>query len=105
VSWLQFEVFRVIGLRSGSAVDLAVVLQDNTLSHLSTRIVAPLIPVEGELATDRATPIVDVTGNEYAVAVHLMTTVPTRNLGKLVARLVDNERQLKSALDLVFFGV
>ena len=105
MSWRQFEVFRVVGLRSGSAVDLAIVLQDDTVSHLSTRIVAPLIPIEASLQADRATPAVDVMGTPYMIAVHLMTTIPTRNLGNFVTKIEDRERQIKNAIDLMFFGV
>ena len=105
MKWRQFEVYRVVGLRAGSAVDLAMVLQDDTLSHLSTRVVAPLIPVEGGMDADRATPAVDVIDGRYIVAVHLMTTVPTRNLGNFVVAIDDGERHIKNAIDLVFFGV
>jgi toxin CcdB len=105
VKWRQFEVYRVIGLRSGSAVDLAIVLQDDTLSHLSTRVVAPLIPVEDDMDADRATPAVDVVDGRYIVAVHLVTTVPTRNLGNFVVTIDDRERHIKNAIDFLFFGV
>lgn len=37
------DVCPVVGLRAGSAVDLAVVRQDDQLSDLATRVVAPLI--------------------------------------------------------------
>ena len=101
----QFDVYRVIGLRAGSAVDLAVVLQDDTLSHTSTRVVAPLIPVPRDFGFDRATPAADVDGVHYMIAVHLVTTVASRNLGALVASLKNHDRAIKNAIDLVFFGV
>ena len=105
MKWRQFEVYRVIGLRAGSALDLAMVLQDDTLSHLSTRVVAPLIPAEPDMDADRVTPAVDVIDGRYIVAVHLMTTVPTRNLGNFVVTIDDQERHIKNAIDLLFFGV
>lgn len=101
----QFDVFRVIGLRAGSAIDLAVVLQDDTLSHLSTRIVAPLIPADAVEHVERATPVVELAGIRYAVAMHLLMTIPSRNLGNLVGSLSREERALKNALDTVFFGI
>lgn len=101
----QFDICRVIGLRAGSAVDFAVVLQDDTLSHLAIRIVAPLIAVEGEFDVERTTPVVEIDATRYIVAVHLLATVPVRNLGTFVGSLKDREREIKNALDLLFFGV
>jgi toxin CcdB len=101
----QFDVCRVTGLRAESPVDLAIVMQDDTLSHLTTRVVAPLVPVGRGFAVDRTTPMVEVEGVQYAVAVHLLMTIPTRNLGALVANLEDHDRALKGAIDMVFFGV
>jgi hypothetical protein len=102
----QFDVCRVGGLRAESPVDLAIVMQDDTLSHLSTRIVAPLIPTAKDMVADRATPIVELDGVPYAVAAHLLMTVPARNLGIPIASLKkDHESHLKSAIDMVFFGV
>ena len=101
----QFDVCRVIGLRSGSAVDLAVVLQEDTLDHLSTRVVAPLVQIDDDVAVDRTTPAVELDGARYLIAVHLVTTIPLRNLGAHVATLEGHERAIKNAIDMVFFGV
>jgi hypothetical protein len=101
----QFSVYRVKGLKADSAVDLAVVLQDDTLSHLSTRVIAPLIPIPKGLEVERVTPAVFIDSVRYMVAMHLLTTIPVRNLGTLVASLADQERELKNAIDAVFFGV
>ena len=100
----RYDVCPVIGLRAGSAVDLAVVLQDNQLSDLATRIVAPLIEIQDH-DVERATVAVHVEGVRHVVAMHLITTVPTRNLGRPIASLETHERELKNALDLVFFGI
>jgi toxin CcdB len=91
-------------LRTGSAVDLAVVLQDDQLADLATRVVAPLIDIQDH-DVDRATVAVHVEGVRYVVAMHLVTTVPTRNLGRPIASLKDHERAIKNAIDLVFFGI
>jgi hypothetical protein len=101
----QFEVYRVKGLRAGSAVDLAVILQDDTLSYLSTRVVAPLVPVPTDFTVDRATPAFDIDGVRYMAAVHLVTTIPMRNLGTLVTSLANRDHDLKNAIDMIFFGV
>ena len=43
-------------------------------------------------------------GFRYTVAVHLVTTVPIRNLKRLRS-IRDHARALKNAIDQVFFGV
>jgi hypothetical protein len=101
----QFDVCRVIGVREGRVVDLAVILQDDALSHLSTRIVAPVIQVEEEFALDRSTVAVTIHGVPYLVAIHLLSTIPRRSLGTVVASIKEMDRQLKNALEMTFFGV
>lgn len=85
-------------------MDLAVVMQDDQLSDLATRVVAPLIAIHDH-DVDRTTVAVHVEGVRYLVAVHLLTTVPTRNLGRAITNLEAHERALKNAIDLVFFGI
>jgi toxin CcdB len=102
---VQYDVCRVVGLRSGSAVDIAVVLQDDQLSAIATRIVAPLIDVDERYVVDRAAPLVEIDGARYVVAVHLLTTLPVRNLSKPITNLRDHEQTLKNAIDTVLFGV
>ncbi len=100
----QYDVCPVIGLRAGSAVDLAVVLRDDQLADLATRVVAPLVAIQGH-DIDRATVALELDGVRYLVAIHLLTTVPVRNLDRAIANLRGHERALKNALDLVFFGI
>jgi toxin CcdB len=101
----QYDVHRVVGLRAESVVDLAIVLQDDSLDHLSTRVVAPLVQIDEEAAIDRSTPIVEMHGARYLIAVHLLATIPLRNLGTQVATMKSHERAIKNAIDTVFFGV
>jgi hypothetical protein len=101
----QFDVCRIAGLRRESPVDLAVVLQDDTLSHLGTRVVAPLVIAGPEAPIDRATPTTTIDTARYVIAIHLLTTVPLRNLSTFVVSLTPQEREIKAAIDLVFSGV
>jgi hypothetical protein len=101
----QFDVRRVASQSADGRPALAVVLQDDTLKHLSTRVVAPLVEVLDDFRIEHLTPAVRIDGVEYLVAVHLVATVPLTSLGALVATLKDEERSLKRAIDLVFFGV
>jgi hypothetical protein len=99
----QFDVCRIIGSRS--SVDLAIILQDDTLSHLTTRLIAPVIQVADDFAVDRSTPAVELNGRRHMIAVHLLSPVPLRSLTIVVANAGHLEREIKNAIDMVFFGV
>jgi hypothetical protein len=104
VSIRQFDICRVTGQRAGAPVELAVVLQHNTSSDLTTRVVAPLIEVGERHRVGQATPAVEVHGKTYLMAAHMMATVPTRNL-EVIATIADQEMALKNAIDFLFFGI
>lgn len=97
--------FDVRSIRDGRNVDLVVVLQANALAQTATVVVAPLIPAAAVPELSRATPLVEIDGANYLVAVHLVMTVHRRVLGNAVASLVDREWDLKSAIDTVFVGI
>ncbi len=102
----QFDVCRVAEQGRGEQKQrLAVVLQHDILSDLSTRVVAPLIDAE-EVGFDkrRVMPIVSIAGGEYAIAVHLSAAIPTRALGEPIASIVGDQAAIKNALDLLYLG-
>ncbi|HMN85364.1 MAG TPA: CcdB family protein [Bauldia sp.] len=101
----QFDVHHIGSSRSGDAVDLAVILQDDALSDLPTRIAAPVIAVDERYDLDRLTVPVTIDGVRYIVAIHLLATLPVRAIGRKFAEIGEHERKIKSALDLLFFGV
>lgn len=101
----QYDVCRVSSPRSGGAVDLAVILQDDGLADLPTRLVAPLIPIDDRYDLDRVTVPVTIDDVRYAIAVHLLATLPLRAIRHKIAEIPALERPLKAAIDRVFFGV
>jgi len=101
----QFDVCRVSGLRDGSAVDLALILQNDILDDTSTRVVAPVIEVDRRRQTTKTAPIIEIDGVHYMIAMNLVMTVPRRNLGRPIANLKNEEHVLKKAIDMVFYGV
>jgi hypothetical protein len=64
----------------------------------------PLIEVGERHRVGQATPALEVNGKAYLMATHMMATVPTRNL-EIIATVADQEMALKSAIDLLFFGI
>jgi hypothetical protein len=101
----QFDVCHVAEANGRSRSRLAVVLQHDSLSELSTRVVAPLVVVGARYRINRATPAVELNGTRYLVATHLLATVPRQSLGEPIVNLRKKEHTLKNALDAVFFGI
>ena len=80
--------------------------QANTLSHLSTRAVAPLLPrdqVPPELG--RLHPILTVEGQQLVLAAHLLTAIPVRDLGFRGGTLAGSQDEIMAALDMLLTGI
>lgn len=95
----QFDVYRLRGRA------LVVDLQSETLEDFSTRVVAPLhlrgkVPVPAT----RLHPLVNVLGESYVLATHLLTAVAARDLGTPVASLEAKRYTIIAALDMVLTG-
>jgi toxin CcdB len=106
VALAQFDICRIAGPGQGERKPrLAVVLQHDILSDLSTRVVAPLIGAE-EVGFDesRVMPSVSIGGKKYAVAMHLCAAVPARALSEPIGSIASEQATIKNALDLLFLG-
>jgi toxin CcdB len=80
--------------------------QSESLSHLATRVVVPLMRSEDvPLPMVRLNPVMTVHGAAFVLATHLLTAVPRSELGAPVASLVDQEYAIKNALDMLLSGV
>lgn len=96
--------FDVCPLRR-SRRQFVVILQHDLLDDLATRVVAPLAD------TLHAPPItilrvpVEIDGVRRIVQVDRAAAISVVELDRPVASLASEERRLKSALDLLFFGV
>lgn len=95
----QFDVYRLRGRV------LVVDVQSETLQDFSTRVVVPLHP-RGEAPTPatRLHPLVDIEGERYVLATHLLTAVPARDLGAPFASLEAKRYTIIAALDMVLTG-
>lgn len=96
----QFDVYRLEG---GSFV---VDCQSDSLSHLTTRIVAPLMRSGNVPApSTRLHPLFEFRGETYLLATHLLTALQARDLGQAVASLEAERYAIIAALDMVITGV
>ena len=96
----QFDVYRV--------GDNAFVLdcQSDSLSHLATRVVTPLMRArEVPAAASRLHPVFTFNGEAFLLAAHLLTAIATRDLGSPVASLDAERYRILTALDVLIRGV
>ena len=96
----QFDVHRLSG------GDLVVDCQSDLLSHLSTRVVVPLLPAdEVPVRAARLNPILGVNGEDRVLFTQFMAAVPRSELGQTVASLADRSLEITSAIDVLVSGV
>lgn len=84
---------------------LLVNVQTDLLPELGTRLVVPLLPLDGVPAPlKRLHPVVRFDGEAFIFATHLMAAVPARVIGTPLASLDNHYDTIKAAIDMVFLG-
>ena len=95
--------YDVVKLRNGP---LVIVLQDDRVSGIVTRIVAPLVPVSDTGIQPRnLCPVVNVDGNVMVCLTQSMAALPLRDLEFVQFNLSHRREEFIRALDLLFTGV
>lgn len=83
---------------------LALDCQANTLRHLNTRLVVPLMPSdEAPVAGDRLNPRFDIEG-EVVMVTQFAASLPVAELSNRVCSLIDEEYAIGAALDMLISG-
>ncbi len=81
-------------------------LQDQLLSNLETRVVAPLYEKTATVIAIRGlNPELDLDGKTYLVSLSEVAAVHRQELGAVVASLADRRPELIAGVDLVFTGI
>ena len=97
----RFDVHPMPGGGEGYVVDV----QADLLSHLSTRIVVPLL---SEAATPRPiselNPVVEVHGVRHVLVTQALASVPGRELKRPVFGLAEHRDSVTRALDILLIG-
>ena len=92
--------------RSRASAPLLVDLQHDLLSDLETRVVAPLVRLADlRRRIERLHPEIEIAGERLVVAVHMLASVPRRELGPYRGSVADRHAELMKALDLLFAGI
>ena len=95
----RYGVYR---LTSGA---LVVDCQADLLSHLRTRLVAPLLPPdELPAALPRLHPHFEIDGRRWLLATHLAAAVPTTEIAEEVGSLAPLDGDIATALDMLLIG-
>ena len=97
---MQFCAYR---LRTGQ---LVLDMQSDVLSHLKTRLFAPLAPESaGAKAMTILEPVLELEGERLVVLTTEMVTIPASLIaGPPVARFTESDRTIRRALDMLFSG-
>lgn len=97
----QFDVY-ANAFGSGLLLDC----QADLLSHLNTRLVAPLLlPDHAPKPAGRLNPLLEIAGERYVMVTQYAGAVELREMGAKVASLAGHGREIMNALDVLLTGV
>lgn len=81
-------------------------VQADLLSHLSTCVVVPLLPLDTAPKPARVlNPLFEITGVQHVMLTQFIAAVPRRLLASEAADLRERAHEIVSALDCLFQGV
>lgn len=95
----QFDVHR---LADGLVIDC----QSDLLSHIASRLVAPLVPKSNApTPVSRLNPVFQIEGEDQVMITESCGAVRVRQLGPVVTSLADHSFEITDALDVLITGV
>ncbi len=98
----QFDIYK----GTGEGCDFLLNLQDEMLSDLSTRVVAPLATLDSVGSPMRTlNPQISLGGEQYILLTHLMAAIPASSLGRPVGSAALQRNEIIASIDLLFTGI
>ncbi len=95
----RFDVY--IGAKaSGLLLDI----QSDLLDEFGSRVVVPLMPIEGVQTVSRLHPVFVIDHHRYIMSTHLIFAIPLERLGEKIGSLAQEDLTITSALDKLFSG-
>jgi mRNA-degrading endonuclease toxin of MazEF toxin-antitoxin module len=101
----QFDICRNPDPASAAWIPYFVVLQADAVSHLTTRIVAPLVSSGKISSFERLMPEVQVAQRRYVVDMTNIGVIAKNELAQPVENLESQRYRLVAAIDLLFTGI
>lgn len=96
----RFKVYRM-----AQSEGLAIDLQSTLFDGLQTRVMAPLVPIKDMAKLiPRLNPRFDINDTVYVMLTEFMGTVPSAEIGMLVADLSARADDITAATDFLFQG-
>ena len=90
---------------TSARAEYLLVLQDEIIDNLSTRVVAPLVPVNDVPKRMKIlNPIISVAGTEYLLMTHLLAAIPSSVLKIKTGSALAQRDEIIAALDFLFTG-
>ena len=97
----RFDVYPMPGKGRGYLVDI----QADLLAHLTTRIVAPLLPEEmAPPAIGELNPALEIKGKRHILVPQALAAIPTRELRRTATSIADHHDRITRALDVLLVG-
>jgi toxin CcdB len=101
----QFDIVENGNSDSQRQVPYLLVLQAPLFDELTTRVVAPLIPVKVfGIPLAHLTPVISVADESFVVSMAEIAGVPLAALGPKIDSVLDSRPDIISALDFLFTG-
>ena len=98
----QFDIY----LRQQEGVEYLLDLQDDMLSTLNTRVVAPLISLDMvNVPMKTVNLLINLGGREFLLLIHLLAAIPVSALGQPVGSASSQRNDIIAALDMLFTGI
>ena len=89
-----------------SGTGLLLDCQADLLSHLNTRLVAPLLLLDqAPKPAGRLNPIFDIGNKRYVMVTQYAAAIELRELGEKLASLAAYDREIMNALDMLLTGI
>ncbi|MEA3544953.1 MAG: CcdB family protein [Thermodesulfobacteriota bacterium] len=97
----KYDIYSSISVSS----EYLISLQDEIIDNLSTRVVAPLVPVdEVSGRMNILNPIIYFAGTEYLLMTHLLAAIPASALKTKVGSVLTQRDEIIASLDFLFTG-
>lgn len=80
-------------------------VQADLLSHMNTRVVVPLLPLDiAPTPAGTLNPVFDIDGTAFSMVTQFMGAIPAQMLKTCVCNLESRRNEITAAMDLLFQG-
>jgi toxin CcdB len=90
---------------NGTGPGYVLDVQADLLSHLNTRMMVPLLPLNvAPQPAETLNPLFDIAGTKYSMVTQYMAAVPVKALKNIVFNAEDRRNEIVAAIDVLLQG-